>query len=159
MSPPPARWPNLAQRAFELRQFGLPGTVTIHAGRLLEYRYRVHASEFGREYECLLRLTPDARGPEVFVLAPCLVQLAGGVRPPHTYRHDGPGTKLCLWWPKTRDWTPQLKLTETFIPWTSRWLFTFEDWLFSGEWSAGGAHPPDREERRRRGSRRATTHD
>jgi hypothetical protein len=82
------------------------------------------------------------------VLRPDLRSLAGKNPIPHIYDHDGPGTKLCLWWPKQREWMPRLKLTETCVPWTAEWLWYFEDWLATGEWAGGGQHPQPKRKRR-----------
>ncbi|BEP67643.1 hypothetical protein GmRootV35_21570 [Variovorax sp. V35] len=141
--------PTLAQRALELRGLGLPGSsVRLMSGRELQFRFSVTPGRFGRDYECLLRVRPDSRTPDMFVIAPNLRSLAGSDSIPHIYRHDGPGVLLCLWWPKRREWAPQLKLTETFIPWTEEWLWYFEDWLRTRKWAGGGMHPEPSRKRR-----------
>lgn len=140
--------PTLAQRAVELRALPLDGArVTLHAGCLLRYRFSISPSNFGRIYECELRVTPDARAPEILVLRSDLTILANKASLPHIYPNKGPGTKLCLWWPKKREWLPQMKLTETYIPWASEWLWYFEDWLTTGVWAGGGRHPEQRKKR------------
>lgn len=141
-SPVPYPIPKLAQRAIELRRLGLTGsTVQILSGRELQFRFSIAPSDFGRCYECLLRMRPDSCAPDMFVLSPNLRELAGTSQIPHTYAHTGSGTKLCLWWPKRREWIPQLELTQTYIPWTAEWLWYFEDWLTTREWAGGGVHP------------------
>jgi hypothetical protein len=52
-----------------------------------------------------------------------------------------------------------MRLDQTVVPWTSLWLFYFEDWLASNEWKGGGEHPPATSETRygRRRSRSRTT--
>lgn len=145
MKPSPwySRVPSLAQRRLELLALGLPGSeVRLLCGRELIYQFRVSPSEFGRTYCCRLRLTHDARTPEVLVLSPNLKELAVGKVIPHIYPHNGPETKLCLWWPKLHEWAPQLSLVDTFIPWTTQWLWYFEDWLFTESWAGGGAPHP-----------------
>lgn len=138
----------LAQRALELRALPLDGAQLIFfSGRALHYRFRLAPSEFGRVYECELRLTPGSRPPEMFVLTPDLETLAGQAVLPHIYPSKGPGTKLCLWWPKQREWLFQMKLAETYIAWTSEWLWHFEDWLATGCWNGGGEHPQQRKRR------------
>lgn len=138
----PAAVPTLAQRALELRRMALPGaTVRFVGGRELQFRFSVTPGRFGRDYGCLLRMRPDSRAPEMFVMSPDLQALAGSGPIPHVYRHNGAGVLLCLWWPKRREWVPQLKLTETFIPWTEEWLWYFEDWLTTRDWAGGGEHP------------------
>lgn len=146
--PIPAPAPSLAQRALELRVLGIPGaSVRLDRGRELQYRFAIAPSAFGRTYNCLLRMRPDSREPEVLVLRPDLKSLAGKKTIPHVYDHDGPGTKLCLWWPKLREWMPRMKLSETCVPWTAEWLWYFEDWLATGEWAGGGQHPQPKRRR------------
>lgn len=154
----PIAVPTLAQRAMELRRLGLPGSsVRLLSGRELHFRFTISPGQFGREYKCLLRMRPDSHAPEMFVVAPDLRSLAGDEPIPHIYRHDGPEVLLCLWWPKRREWVPQLKLTETFIPWTEEWLWYFEDWLMTREWSGGGAHPEPSRKRRLKDRQLAVT--
>lgn len=92
--------------------------------------------------------------PRVFVDDPDIEVLAGDRNLPHVYRNP---TRLCLYLPGTREWQPWLRLDQTVVPWTSLWLFYFEDWLDSGDWKGGGMHPADvsrtRRSRRRLGLR------
>lgn len=131
----------MAQRALELRLLNLPESRISFSGRQLQVRVGISPGQFGRLYDCLLTVKPDGVQPDVIVLAPDLLTLAGGQKIPHTYMHEGKGTRLCLWWPKGREWIPQMKLADTFIPWTAEWLHFFELWLKTGEWLGGGEHP------------------
>lgn len=145
--------PSLAQRVIALRALGLASsTARLLQGRELQFHFSISPSSVGRFYKCMLRLRPDSRAPDMLVLAPNLLALAGKDPIPHVYQHPGPGVKLCLWWPKQREWVPQLKLTQTLIPWTAEWLWYFEDWLTTRDWAGGGMHP---EPRRKRQSPRA----
>ena len=84
---------------------------------------------------------------------PDLRELAKGKKIPHTYGTDEKtgGTRLCLFLPRHLsdenygEWRPQLKLSETILPWAALWLFYFEQWLFTGVWEGCGAHPGDDE--------------
>jgi hypothetical protein len=139
---PQPRLATLAQRALELKGLALPGArLTFQGGKTLRYHFQIAPGTFGRLYQCVLVVTPDARRPDLIVLDPDLSVLAGGRKLPHTYPHKGKGTKLCLWWPKGRDWTTQMEFTDTYVPWAAEWFFYFEDWLFTGEWAGGGVHP------------------
>lgn len=145
---PQPRTPPLAQRAAELRAFDWPGaSMALRGGRELVYRFQVTPSAFSRDYNCVLRIKPDSRAPAMIVLQPDLFALADGRRPPHIYPHLGRGAMLCLWWPKHREWLPQMKLAETFLPWTVEWLWYFEDWLTTDDWAGGGEHPQPRARR------------
>lgn len=140
--------PTLAQRAAELRLLPLDGAeLRFQSGRSLRYRFRLSPSDFGRFYLCELRLAPGKRPPELFVLSPDLGALANGAELPHIYPSDGIGIKLCLWWPKQREWIPQMKLMDTYIAWTAEWLWHFENWLATGIWAGGGEHPHARKKR------------
>ena len=144
---PPTPIPTLAQRALELRGLGLPDATLGYSGRILNFRAGISPGAFGRLYQCLLKVKPDGQQPDVIVLEPDLCTLADGQKIPHTYAHDGKGTRLCLWWPKGRDWLPSMRLADTFVPWTAEWLFYFELWLLTGEWSGGGQHPDPKPKR------------
>lgn len=103
---------------------------------------------FSREYEIRLEYTPPET-PDCYVLSPNLKDIAKGKKIPHTYASSdlSERTQLCLFLPRSRhpencsEWRPQLALSETIIPWASLWLFYFEQWLNTGKWEGGGAHP------------------
>ena len=134
--------PTLTQRAFDLHGLDLPESrIERRGGKELWFYVQVAPGRFGRLYACLLKLSPDSRKPELLVVKPDLQELAAGKRIPHIYPHKGRGTKLCLWWPRGREWVPQMSLRETYVPWTAEWLLYFEDWLLTGEWAGGGRHP------------------
>lgn len=146
---PASSVPTLAQRAMELRALPLDGARLMYlSGRALRYRFRLAPSDFGRIYECELRLTPGSHPPEMFVLSPDLTTLADEAALPHVYSNNGPGTKLCLWLPRQREWLPQMSLVDTYIAWTAEWLWYFEDWLTTGVWAGGGEHPQQHRKRR-----------
>lgn len=146
---PPVRVPTLAQRAMELRALNFPDArVRLLQGRELRFDFSIAPTVFARLYRCTLLLTP-ARSPVMFVVKPDLCALADGRPLPHVYHHDGPGTCLCLWLPRKKEWVPQMGLLETYLAWTGEWLNYFEEWLATGEWAGGGEHPPPRKKRRR----------
>lgn len=87
------------------------------------------------------------RSPRVYIETPDLVLLAGGKTLPHVYEQRP--TRLCLYLPRTYEWQPWMRLDQTIVPWTSLWLFYFEDWLSEGEWRGGGEHPEPQDVERR----------
>ncbi|KGC74542.1 hypothetical protein DP61_3116 [Burkholderia pseudomallei] len=144
--PPP---PSLAARALDLASLQLAdSSLTLCSGKELRFVFVVSPGPYARRYRCLLRLKAGRKVPDLLVLEPDVSALANGKRPPHTYLHDGPGTKLCLWWPKAREWSTGMKLSETYIPWAVEWLGYFEEWLATGKWTGGGEHPPSAPRRR-----------
>lgn len=78
--------------------------------------------------------------PEVTVLSPPLVPREAGSRLPHVY----PGNKLCLYTPFFREWTPDMSLAHTIVPWIAEWLSFYELWHATGEWLGGGTEPVEK---------------
>lgn len=144
---PPIRLPNLAQRHAELKALRWPeSTLELWQGRALRFGFKVAPTPLSRVYRCALNLYP-AKYPELFVMDPDPKTLAAGRVLPHIYPHKGAGTKLCLWLPKAHEWSAQMRLDETYLPWAAEWLDYFEEWLVTNEWSGGGEHPDPRPKR------------
>lgn len=75
-----------------------------------------------------------AQSPKVWVSDPPLSKEFLASQTAHVY----PGGRLCLFYPHTREWLPAMLIAQTTIPWTSEWLFYYEDWLIVGEWRGRG---------------------
>ncbi|MFD1786476.1 hypothetical protein ACFSC3_02710 [Sphingomonas floccifaciens] len=132
--------------------------VTIWEGELtpLSQPYRVRIVDhrgmddgsfrFTSPWPSARLLTPIARRPE-----------APDLPIPHIYGpHDDPrGADLCLFHPRSRDWTDDMLLAESIVPWTAEWLFYYEMWLVTGLWGGDeaehGAVPVTRQGSTRRG--------
>lgn len=143
----------MAQQYINLRCNPLSaGDGCLRAGKLT-WTYAASPSPISREYMIRIEMASD-RAPRIFVDDPDVEVLAGGRDVPHVYRNP---TRLCLYLPGTREWQPSIRLDQTVVPWTSLWLFYFEDWLDSDEWKGGGTHPANasrtRRSRRRLGIR------
>jgi len=134
------------------------GDGFLHSGRFA-WTYETTPSALGRIYRVRIEMDHEL-WPDVFVEDPDLDALAGDRDLPHVYHHP---TRLCLYLPGTTEWRPWMRLDQTIVPWTSLWLFYFEDWLASNEWKGGGEHPPEalrtRHGRRRFGSPASGTAD
>jgi hypothetical protein len=78
---------------------------------------------------------------------PDLVELAEGRKLPHVYQQNP--ARLCLYLPGTGEWQPWMRIDQMIVPWTSLWLYFFEDWLATDEWKGGGKHPDEDEPIRR----------
>ncbi len=83
--------------------------------------------------------------PQVRVLSPELKPREEGGRLPHVY----PGNRPCLYLPGAGEWTPDLSLAHTFVPWISEWLFFYETWHALGVWLGGGVEPANNKTIRR----------
>lgn len=85
----------------------------------------------------LLRIVAlSGRRPWVEVLEPKL-------RIPRDQRletHCFSGGDVCLH--LHTEWTPDLYIADTIVPWAALWLVFYEYWLATGLWLGGGEHPP-----------------
>lgn len=88
-----------------------------------------------RTYRVKLEMHKDGK-PEVRLIQPTL-QTRDGKRCPHLY----PDGVLCLYLPGAFEWTREMQLVVTIVPWISEWLAHYEVWLATGEWTGGGEHP------------------
>lgn len=75
--------------------------------------------------------------PRTRVLRPELRGVPGTESIPHIY----PDGSLCLYRPAYGEWTAELFIADTIVPWAALWLIHYEYWLATGEWHGGGEHP------------------
>jgi hypothetical protein len=105
----------------------------------LRWVYSDRPTPLSREY--LVALTYARKGtPKATILNPDLQLLAGDRSLPHVYRDP---LRLCLYVPGAGEWKGCMRLDQTFVPWTTTWLYYFEEWLVSDEWKGGGEHPSE----------------
>lgn len=109
---------------------------------ILTWRFPVTPTLLSRDYAARIEYR-QGRSPEVYIDEPDLIVLADGRRLPHVYEQSPP--RLCLYVPRFGEWGAWMRLDQTVVPWTALWLFYFEAWLLSGEWSGGGLHPTVKE--------------
>lgn len=126
-----------------------PGRGTLGTGRLV-WEFSARPSPLSREYR--LRIVyKQGSSPKVFVDDPDLTELAQGQKLPHVYQQKP--TRLCLYLPGTGQWSSEMWIYKTIVPWAVLWLYYFEDWLATGEWRGGGKHPEMRNEKRKKNTR------
>lgn len=121
------------------------GSGVLRPGRLV-WSFATSPTPLSRRY----RVRVEYRlgdVPRVFVEEPDLHALTDGRRLPHVYEQRPP--RLCLYLPGTGEWTPEMRLDQTIVPWAILWLFYFEEWLSSNDWKGGGMHPEAAKGRRR----------
>lgn len=126
-----------------------PGEGSVRCGQL-SWAFEAQSNPLGRIYTVEIKMGSDL-SPEVYVRDPDLDILADGREIPHIYHNP---TRLCLYLPKKRQWHPGLRIDQTIVPWTSLWLYFFEEWLATDEWKGGGVHPDPSEDIGNRSSRR-----
>lgn len=144
---PPALTEFLIQRnareiASDHKQFqqivGLPW-VAKWVGRLapLFQEYTVEIEFTPGAADGHLHYPPKPSWVWVTVLEPRLLERDHPpIRIPHLYRypteHETP--RLCLFWPKEREWTKFTSIANFIIPWTAEWLANYEFWKATGTW-------------------------
>lgn len=100
----------------------------------LEWTGELQPTPFSEIYTVEIDYLVSGRRPTVTVVSPKLVPNKDGKLP-----HIFPGPRLCLH--HAADWDPSMLITRTIIPWASEWLFHYEFWQATGEWSGGGHQP------------------
>lgn len=119
-----------------------PGSVVSDISNLkpLIWRGRIQPTIFSCSYLVKIELHHEKESPLVTVVDPPLERREGR-NIPHRYREG----HLCLHRPKNKHWMPGMSIADTIIPWTSLWLFYYEEWHRTGEWHGGGEHPGESE--------------
>lgn len=121
-----AAWPKLVSRQIDrhLQSARWVGPVRPqYANYILEIRYRLGA------------------WPEARVISPALIRLPGNAEGelPHVYPPADDPT-LCLFDPREGEWSPDMAIANTTVPWSLNWLTCYEHWLMTGRWTGGGRH-------------------
>lgn len=124
----PRRAANLAIQAQALRG-RFPGSKLSLRRTSMTWTACLHPTELSRKYTVQIRYHPPSL-PQVKVLP----QLA--TRPgeplPHVYREG----VLCLH--KAGEWSQDMLIADTIVPWTCEWLIHYEIWFATGQWHGGG---------------------
>lgn len=134
----------IALQRLHLEQACPNGHGHFTKSRCLKWTYETKPTPLSRIYSIRIEYCLDAP-PKIFVVVPRLCDLSNGRKIPHLYSQ----TKqlLCLYKPGKGEWSPEMMLDKTVLPWVELWLFYFEEWLVSGEWKGGGEHPVKNEAR------------
>lgn len=103
-----------------------PGFRFRGQGGLGIWKGELQPRELSPVYTVRIAYRPGVRSwPKVRVLSPTLSKNA-----PHVYRSGD----LCLFWPKDGNWSEEMFLADTIVPWTAEWLMFYELWEETGEW-------------------------
>lgn len=120
------------------------GSGRLHCGKLV-WEFEVTPTPISRTYRLRIEYQQGAT-PAVVVVEPDLSVLAEGRALPHVYEQHP--ARLCLYLPKAREWTSEVIIATSIVPWAYLWLFYFEEWLLSNEWKGGGEHPKATDDRK-----------
>ncbi len=81
----------------------------------------------------------EKEGVKVYVVKPNPLKLAENKNAlPHVYSTKK--QRLCLFYPKDKEWNTGMFYVKTLIPWACEWLVHYEIWVSSGIWNGGGIH-------------------
>ncbi|MCL4743498.1 MAG: hypothetical protein KJZ54_14980 [Phycisphaerales bacterium] len=128
---------SLAVQMMHLRKHYPTATCSVKRS-CLRWVGEVHPTPLSDRY--LLELVYKIEEvPRVKVLSPVL-QRRDDLPPPHMYSED----RLCLYLPRTGEWSREMVIATTIVPWASEWCMYYEIWLATGEWRGGGVHPGER---------------
>ncbi len=128
----------LIHQAGVLRSYFPDSQTHIRGNTLLTWIGYLRPSPLGRPYKVKMVYSKE-KGISVYVLKPKLALAKGCNTLPHTY--DDVKQKLCLYYPKEREWHPGMWMAKTILAWASEWLYFYELWLVTdGNWLGGGVN-------------------
>jgi hypothetical protein len=110
-----------------------PGAVTDcrHISKAVQLR----TTQLSATYTVRIEYSGHLR-PAITVLSPRLT-VPEGKSLPHVFSGD----ELCPYFPG--QWTENMPMATTIVPWASEWLLHYEIWRASGTWTGGGHEPGD----------------
>lgn len=74
--------------------------------------------------------------PQVQIVSPMPLAYAPGKNTYEHINHPQYLQYLCL--NVKGEWTADMRIADTFVPWAAEWLLQYEYWLVTGEWDGGG---------------------
>lgn len=140
---------SISVQAMNIKNMFPEGIIENIRDYMLSWICTISPSPLGEKYKIKL-IYNIGYAPKVFVIRPKPLKLANGNNKlPHCY--DDAKQHLCLYYPRGgSEWNKTMLLTKTIIPWAIEWLFHYEIWLGTGEWTGGGIHSTNYEEPRSR---------
>ena len=130
MASTPIRAVNPTRQLLAITTVVAGATGHVHRG-VLTCTLRLQPSPASQTYTVNLTYR-HGRRPQVEVTEPPLTLHPGADALPHVY----PGNQLCLSYPG--EWTHDMLLAHTVVPWISEWLIHYELWHITGRWAGGG---------------------
>lgn len=108
-------------------------------GKLI-WKQRIKPSQLSRTYDITLKY--NGITPEVYLYSQGIMKCKNE-HIPHCYKRHYKNkqdeyVKLCLYYPKYQEWSKDMLLSDTIIPWTIDWLYFYELWRITGKWLGGG---------------------
>ena len=127
---------SLAVQAGALKSYFPDSLIRLNQEFEVLWTATVTPSTLSAQYKIRLHYT-EGLGVNIYVLSPKPLKLAKGkTRLPHVYNHQE--QRLCLFYPKFREWDSSMLYVHSIIPWTCEWLLHYEIWAGTGDWRGEG---------------------
>ena len=122
------------QKYFLMQTYGDLIETCVVKNNLLTCIIKLKPSEESDFYRVKVQYKLSGYSPDAWLLSPELKKMNGDY-PHHIYGWDQKGhPQLCVYYPGYKEWNQQMIIANSFIPWVSTWLNTYEYWLITGEW-------------------------
>lgn len=130
---------NLAEQLIRLKRKYKPLNYTIE-NNCLFWQQKVKPTELSKEYT--ITLVYDGKFPKVYLLNQGIMK-----KKDEKIKHclhskyiddNNEYVEICLFYPEYKEWTRDMFIADTIIPWAIEWLYYFELWRLTGQWLGGG---------------------
>lgn len=123
---------SVAQQLFKIKQDYQNIICSSVKKDCLDITLLIKPTDNSNQYTVRIFYKPGIR-PAIYLLNPELVK-RDGKYPHHIYGFTNGKPALCVYYPGYREWTSNLFIADTIIPWISTWLFAYEFWQITGVW-------------------------
>ncbi len=127
----------LAHQRVDLNSRFPGGETQIKRGQLF-WKAKIKPTPLSREYNIELYYRIK-KLPRIFIVGDGLSKL-DDPNFPHHYLIDryNKRVEICLF---RYDFSSDMLLSKTVVPWAIEWLYYYEIWIYTGVWKGGGEHP------------------
>ena len=126
----------VAEKAALLRLFPM-GQFIEQSSLAFKWVVEIKPTPLSKSYEILV-IYEFGKNPDIFILTP-LDKYGDTKNLPHVYSTKK--QKICLYYPKTDEWSKNKLIANTLLPWAAEWLQFYELWMATGIWLGDGIHP------------------
>ena len=127
----------LAHQKIDLCKRFPGGEAHITRG-LLFWKAKVKPTPLSREYNIEMYYQIK-KLPKIYIVGDGLSKLDDPNFPHHyCIDQDNKRVEICLF---RYDFSSDMLLSKTVVPWAIEWLYYYEIWLYTGVWNGGGEHP------------------
>lgn len=130
---------SVALQYYDLKRKYICKMSLLLCGKLI-WVQKVKPSNMSKEYEITIEY--DGKIPKVYLYNQGIMKY-DDENIPHCYERKFKSPKkefvrICLYYPITKEWTKEMFISDTIIPWAIEWLKYYELWRITGKWLGGG---------------------